>query len=253
MKYPEPEDGRPHLIRPGCPWSVVEDLAVSSSGARSLRVDFAVQRQIQLLLPLLVGLSVGCSGPQQAAKYAWIRKQGPLPKEHPLDRAGPPATAIPGTGVLVQEHATGTAPDAFETGSLSAAVPSVAFHGALSRMPTGALPEPEGSTLAAIGATILLPSNPVQDTTSYYAPEKHRWNAKAIASLPIAVATVVVGFASQSIFILLAGGVVAFVLGLISARQCRDREDRGKGFALAAMILGAAAMFFSIMVIILAA
>ena len=98
-----------------------------------------------------------------------------------------------------------------------------------------------------------LVSRPVQDTTSYYAPEKHRWNAKAIASLPIAIATVVVGIASQSLFILLAGGVVAFVLGLVSARQCRDREDRGKGFALAAMILGGAAMFFSIMVIIWAA
>lgn len=96
-------------------------------------------------------------------------------------------------------------------------------------------------------------SSPVQDTTSYYAPGKNRWNAKAIASLPIAIGTVVVGIASQSIFILLVGGVVAFVLGLISARQCRDREDRGKGFALAAMILGGAAMFFSIMVIIWAA
>lgn len=96
------------------------------------------------------------------------------------------------------------------------------------------------------------PSSAVQDS-SYYAPEKHPWNAKAIASLPIAIGTVVVGIASQSIFILLAGGVVAFVLGLVSARQCRDREDRGKGFALAAMILGGAALFFSIMVLIWAA
>lgn len=145
--------------------------------------------------------------------------------------------------------------DAFDPGSLSAAVPSVASFGGASRISTDAIPGPGRSALATIADAPVMDrlAASVQDTTSYYAPEKHRWNAKAIASLPIAIATVVVGIVSQSIFILLAGGIVAFVLGLISARQCRDREDRGKGFALAAMILGGAAMFFSIMVIIWAA
>lgn len=89
--------------------------------------------------------------------------------------------------------------------------------------------------------------------TAYYAEQDHRWNAKAIAALPVAVATVVAGIALQSILLLLIGGAVAFTLGLIGSRQCRDREDRGKGFAIAGMALGAAALFFSLMVLIWAA
>jgi hypothetical protein len=92
----------------------------------------------------------------------------------------------------------------------------------------------------------------LQDT-SYYDPQEHRWNAKAIASLPSAIATVVIGLASQSIYLLLIGGAISFALGLIGARQCRDRRDRGKGFAMAAMILGGSALFFSVMVLIWAA
>lgn len=89
--------------------------------------------------------------------------------------------------------------------------------------------------------------------TSYYAPEKRRWNVKAISSFPIALTTVIVGIATQSIYLLLIGGAIAFALGLIGSRQCRDREDRGKGFAIAGMALGAAALFFSLMVLIWAA
>lgn len=214
-----------------------------------------MQRRIHLLLPILLGLSVGCSGPRNAAQYAWLRKQGPVQKEHLRDGTRVPTAAIPEKDILVKEHFPEPVSDAFDLGSLSVAVSSGASY--VNSFPTSvnALPEPGRSALTTIADAPVMDRSTisVQDTTSYYAPEKHRWNAKAIASLPIAIATVVVGIASQSIFILLVGGVVAFVLGLISARQCRDREDRGKGFALAAMILGGAAMFFSIMVIIWAA
>jgi len=178
-----------------------------------------------------------------------------VPKEHLRDRAGTSASVLPEEEALVNEHFTERGTGSGNEGPLSAAVPTAAPSGGPLQSSTDALSGPGISAMEtnAMFRTMDRPSVSVQDTTSYYTPEKHRWNAKAIASLPIAIATVVVGIASQSIFILLAGGVVAFVLGLISARQCRDREDRGKGFALAAMILGGAAMFFSIMVIIWAA
>ena len=89
--------------------------------------------------------------------------------------------------------------------------------------------------------------------TAYYFETAHRWNVKAIASLPLAIATVVIGISTQSIYLLLIGGAISFGLGLIGSRQCRDRGDRGKGFGIAGMALGAAALFFSLMVLIWAA
>jgi hypothetical protein len=89
--------------------------------------------------------------------------------------------------------------------------------------------------------------------TGYYSFQHHPWNSKAIASLPIAVATVVTGIATQSIYILLIGGAISFALGLVASRQCRDRGDHGKGLVIVAMVLGAAALFFSLMALITAA
>ncbi len=104
----------------------------------------------------------------------------------------------------------------------------------------------------AVPETISRKDSIPQDT-SYYSLQHHHWNVKAIGSLPIAVATVVIGIATQSIYILLIGGAISFALGLIASRQCRDRGDHGKGFAILAMVLGAAALFFSLMALITAA
>lgn len=79
------------------------------------------------------------------------------------------------------------------------------------------------------------------------------WNAKAIAALPLGLATLAVGIAAQSIALLLIGGAISFALGLIGSRQSRDRAQRGKGLAIAGMVLGGAALFFSVMVLIWAA
>lgn len=226
-----------------------------SSGVLPLLVAFAVQRRAHLILPVLLGLSMGCSGPRSAAKYAWLRKQGPVRMPQGLTATGPSAAAIPAKGVPPKGLFAGPMPDTFDPAPLASAAPSGTSFAAFSPAPTGPWPVPTDSmtSIRALDPGLAPLAVPAQDTTAYFAIEQHRWNAKAIASLPVAIGTVAVGIASQSIFILLAGGVVAFVLGLISARQCRDREDRGKGFALAAMILGGAAMFFSIMVIIWAA
>ncbi len=104
--------------------------------------------------------------------------------------------------------------------------------------------------------TAWVPARPhhtfLQDTTDYYGEPERRWNAKAIAAGPTGLATVLTGLLAHSMPLLLIGGAIAFTLGLIGSRQCRDRGNRGKGFALAGMILGAFALFFGLMVLILA-
>ena len=63
----------------------------------------------------------------------------------------------------------------------------------------------------------------------------------------------VVAVAAHSVPVLVVGGAIAFALGLIGSRHCRDREDRGKGFALAGMVIGAVALFVGLMALILTA
>lgn len=182
-------------------------------------------------------LSVSCTAPRHAAKYAWLRKQGTViasEREASLVNKNTPA-AREGIQAETLEPVSATA-----TADASVNLP---IHPALAS--TGFEP--------TFG--ILQPTPEISSTqdSSYYDPEPRRWNVKAISALPIALTTVIVGIASQSIYLLLIGGAIAFALGLIGSRQCRDRGDRGKGFAIAGMALGAAALFFSLMVLIWAA
>ncbi len=89
------------------------------------------------------------------------------------------------------------------------------------------------------------------DSTDYFNPEPRKWNGKAIASLPVAVVVGVLGIALESIPVLLVGGAIAFTLGLIGSRQCRDRRNRGQGLAFSGMILGAAALFFCLLALLI--
>lgn len=102
------------------------------------------------------------------------------------------------------------------------------------------------------GTVQAAPPATLQDTT-YFEPQPHRWNAKAVASLPVAVGTVAAAILSQSITVLLLGGAIAFLLALIGGLQCRDRGDRGKGYAIAAMVLSTTALFIGLMVVLLTA
>lgn len=88
--------------------------------------------------------------------------------------------------------------------------------------------------------------------TNYVQEAPHHWNAAAIAALPMAITTVFLGLSMASTLILLLGGAVAFTLGLVGSRQCRDRGDRGKGFAIAGMAIGAAAFFLGLIALLLA-
>ncbi len=94
------------------------------------------------------------------------------------------------------------------------------------------------------------PATAAQDTGDYYSEQFRHVNAKAVVAAPVGVATVVTGIGLHSIPILLVGGVIAFTLGLVASRQCRDRGDKGKGWALVGMILGAAALFLGLMVLL---
>lgn len=201
----------------------------------------AVQRSIRLLLFVLLGLCLGCGGARHAPKYTWLRKQGPVPAtsrpalpppEEPVHSGptGPDGEADPATAFAQAERS---------------ALPAITHRSTPAEADTGwQLP---------LAAQHAMPDRGQAQDPLLSTPEAGPWNAKAIAALPLGLATVLVGVASQSIYLLLVGGAIAFALGLIGSRQCRDRGDRGKGLALAGMALGAAALFFSAMVLIWAA
>ncbi len=212
-----------------------------ASDAPDEQVVFAMQRSARLVLPLVIGLSVGCAGTRNSPKYTWLRKQGPV---QTTERPASLAAASP-----LKQSIRRPELEALRTSNSSHSSPGQ-LQDSLS------LPSTDLTADARIGlsysAAPHLPYTAKKDT-AYYDPEPRRWNVKAISALPIGLATVIIGIASQSIYLLLIGGAIAFALGLIGSRQCRDRRDRGKGFAITGMALGAAALFFSLMVLILAA
>ena len=204
-----------------------------------------MKQSIRLLFPVLVVLSVGCTGTRHAAKYAWLRKQGPvLSSERPLEPRLQTGTPTPASAELIVEQ---------DQDPLASLISANAFALDFRKHPLSGttVMDPALMYSAPAPATHLNPTS--EQDSAYYSAEPRRWNLKALSALPIALTTVIVGIASQSIYLLLIGGAIAFVLGLIGSRQCRDRGDRGKGFAIAGMALGAAALFFSLMVLIWAA
>lgn len=178
---------------------------------------------------LLAILTVGCAGTRP--HYGWLRKQGAVEAAHPA----PPADTTTGDiSTFSEALPTGNDPVLASTDEADVAL--------------AIAPRPQH-----LAGTVYPVAPPVteQDTT-WYAPQARPWNAKAIASLPVAVATVVIAIAVESVPILLIGGALAFVLALIGGLQCRDRLERGKGFAIAAMILATAALFAGMMASLLA-
>jgi hypothetical protein len=182
---------------------------------------------------------LGCSPSRNAVKYGWLRKQGEgsaRPNEASQAQGDPSQKAlVPPTGTAwAVVHPGGPQP-------VAAVLPGLAAGA------RGA-----GTDAGSPAVDTPVPGSAGPDT-AYYAGGDHRWNAKAVAALPVALGTVAIGIAAQSLLLLLVGGAIAFTLGLIGSRQCRDRKNRGKGFAIAGMALGAAALFFSLMVLIWAA
>ncbi|MBS1547529.1 MAG: DUF4190 domain-containing protein [Bacteroidetes bacterium] len=176
----------------------------------------------------------GCSTSRHGAQYGWLRKQGPVKEAQRL---------LPAAGVQ--------AATASEINRPPGPFPNIAFEAPVDYLESAepalaaaAQPEPTAFHSIETGQPLqVVPAIRARPDTGYYEAHEARWNAKAIAALPVAVATLTLGFAVQGAWILLIGGAIAFALGLIGSRQCRDREDRGKGLAIAGMALGAIALF----------
>lgn len=178
---------------------------------------------------LLAALATGCAGTR--SQYGWLRKQGAVEATRPI---APADTTTVEASTFPEAPPAGDAPVLASTDGADMAL-----------------------AIAPSAEHIAGPTHPVappvlEQDTAWYAPQPRPWNAKAIASLPVAVATVVTAIAAESIPILLIGGALAFVLALIGGLQCRDRLERGKGFAVAAMILATAALFAGTMATLLA-
>lgn len=174
---------------------------------------------------LLAALAAGCAGTRP--HYGWLRKQGAAGTAHltlPADTA-----AVVDASAFLEALPAGDAPvlAGVDGAEVALAIPPCAEHHA----------EPVRPVASPV----------MEQDTTWYAPQAHPWNAKAVASLPVAVAAVVTAIAVESLPILLIGGALAFVLALIGGLQCRDRLERGKGFAIAAMILATAALFAGMM------
>jgi drug/metabolite transporter (DMT)-like permease len=83
-------------------------------------------------------------------------------------------------------------------------------------------------------------------------PEPPRkWNWFALVSPVILIAALVVAIPVESTELLLLGCLVAVAVAYIGARQCRDREDRGAGFAMITLGLATAGVFIALLALLL--
>ena len=186
----------------------------------------------------------GCSTGRHAAHYGWLRKQGPVKEaQRPVIHGGEEAAAAletnqpPDPDPVPALEAVANGPQSVEL-NLAATVRA----------------EPKTFLSAAKEEPFqLVTALQTRPDTGYFDEHAKRWNAKAVAALPAAIAALTLGFALQGAWILLIGGAIAFALGLIGSRQCRDREDRGKGLAIAGMALGAVALFLGGLALLLGA
>lgn len=248
----------PPELRFGPAWPTCEELSTNHRFSTGGLLAFAVHRKLQFLLPIALAACTGCAGPTRglagktglsAPRYGWLRKQGkPVDANtsHAVPAADLSANGVlwPSANTATRADSNGYGPDLERTVAPSALAwndpaPAVPAPAAQKWHPEKHLPAPH-------------PAN-AKDSTEYFAPEPRHWNTKAIAAAPAALATVVAAVAAHSVPVLVVGGAIAFALGLIGSRQCRDREDRGKGFALVGMVIGAVALFVGLMAVILTA
>jgi hypothetical protein len=88
---------------------------------------------------------------------------------------------------------------------------------------------------------------PVQDE-----PEPPRkWNWFALASPLVLIAALLVAIPAESTALLLLGCLAALAVAFVGAKQCRDRDERGAGFAMITMGLAAAGVFIALLALLL--
>lgn len=75
-----------------------------------------------------------------------------------------------------------------------------------------------------------------------------RWNRLAVPAFVVSLGAVALALFTTSTIAVIAALVVALVLAGISVRQIRWREERGKGFAIAALMIAVIAAIGTAMV-----
>lgn len=180
----------------------------------------------------------GCSGLRPEARHRWIRPMNERSVETVPDSA--PTEPEP---ALVMNTPEGSADLGAETGCRLDPISTIPSTRNFSWVRP---PEPSEPS----DRTVQMAANTAQDT-GFYDPRAGRgWNAVAIAALPIALIGVSTAIAFESTLLLGIAGVVALTLGLIGGRRARDRERRGKGFAIPAMIIGVGALVLTFLVLV---
>lgn len=233
---------------------------------------FAMRHPARTLLPCLALATLGCAGTARQThgpQYGWLRKQGhrttarpPMPDAPDLrmswesvaqEPALPPAgEEWAGTNKTDQSVLLGgTFAPPRSAPVLDQQAPSNARQEPAPGSPSAPFSRSTGQTFSTIRQAPVPATAPAAHDQDDHTAAERRWNIKGTVAAPIGAGAIIAGLALHSIPILLIGGAVAFALGLWASRQCRDRMDRGKGFALVGMILGSAALFFSLMVLLL--
>lgn len=75
--------------------------------------------------------------------------------------------------------------------------------------------------------------------------ERTKWNRFALAAPLLFIAALAVAVPLESTELLLLGCALAFASALVGARQCRDRGERGQGFAMAVLGLSLAGVLIA--------
>jgi len=204
------------------------------------------------LLPLLwpiVWLAMGCA-PDRRVAGGRFQKRVPRPGWHvALGRASTPTTDQQAQGSEPPRqfpvHAAPTS--ATRSGDLLAAMPTDIPVRASAPSPPQVVPPP--LTLSLLPHASRAAS---ADPTDDYAGDMPRGpaNKLGIVALVLVTAGIVTAFTSNSavlVALLVAAGIV---LAAIALRRIRSLAQRGKGFALVALILGMAAALLTIMMIV---
>ncbi len=67
----------------------------------------------------------------------------------------------------------------------------------------------------------------------------------------VLIVALVVAIPAESTALLLLGCLAALAVAFVGAKQCRDRDERGAGFAMITMGLAAAGVFIALLALLL--
>ena len=149
----------------------------------------------------------------------------PRKQQGPLERSEPMAVRLPGMRAL---HVEGPAlvPVANTVG------PPRTLHDHSPRHTESTSRVQRSPALEPSGTRSLIPMEMQTDIT----PER-RWNKWAVPAFVVALGAVALALFTTSTIAVIAALIVALVLSAISIKQIRWRDERGKGFAVAALVI----------------